>query len=307
MKKALFALAVVSLIVVGILRASPVSRSPESDFQKIKITTTLFSLYDFAKNIGQDKVEILLLLPPGIEAHSFEPTPSNIVTINESDLFIYSGKFMEPWVDDLIAGMKEGSALILNASRGVELMVKKEHDQTDVDPHFWLNFDNAKIVVDHIAQALSEVDPYNASFYQKNAQGYKEQLGQLDFEYQDTLLSCQSKKIIYGGHYALGYLAKRYGLIYTAAQGLAPDAEPTVNDLIALVTQINENDFKYIFYEELASPKIAETLAKETGAKMLLLHSAHNLSKKDYENNATFLSLMRNNLANLSVGLNCSN
>jgi len=121
-----------------------------------------------------------------------------------------------------------------------------------------------------------------------------------------ALSTCSESKIIYGGHYTFGYLTKKYNLEYLAAQGLSPDAEPTAKDLIALVNQVNDNDIEYIFYEELTSTKIAETISKETKAKMLLLNSAHNVAKLDIENNVSFVSIMEDNLSNLEIGLKCN-
>lgn len=297
MKKTLSIVGIVAIIVFGVFATSNIAKKPKNNPQKITIITTLFPLYDFAKNIGQHKAKISLLLGPGAEAHVFEPKPSDIIKINESDLFIYTGKFMEPWTENIIKEMKDKNKVV-DASRGIELMKN--------DPHIWLDFENAKIMVDNIAKALVEKDPVNAFYYQNNAQKYNEKLTKLDNDYKTTLANCQSKEIIHGGHYTFGYLAKRYGLNYRAAQGFSPDSEPTANDLIKLVEQIKNNNVKYIFYEEMTSPKIAETLSKETDVRMLLLNGAHNLSKKDYKNNATYISLMKNNLKNLSFGLFCA-
>jgi len=130
-------------------------------------------------------------------------------------------------------------------------------------------------------------------------------LAELDNRYKSELSNCESKEIVYGGHYAFGYMAKRYGLTYTSAQGFSPDSEPTAKDLVDLVEQIKNHNIKYVFYEELTSPKIAETLANETKTKMLLLNGAHNIAKEDYKNNVSFLSIMESNLVNLKTGLVC--
>ncbi len=236
---------------------------------------------------------------------------------------------MEPWAHDIIQGTNK-NVRIVEASAGIEL-VKEEgeehkdehesetnHEEGDhneekehrhhhdgVDPHIWLDFENAKIIAKNIADALEIADPQNAQFYQNNLKDYEEKLAALDEDYKSTLSTCKTKTIIYGGHYAFGYLAKRYGLEYVAAQGFSPDAEPTAKDLISLTEQIKKENISYIFYEELASPKIAETLSRETNTKMLLLNGAHNLTKEDYENGATFISIMEKNLENLSIGLDC--
>lgn len=286
--------------------------------QKITVVSTLFPLHDFVKNIGQDKLEAVLLLPPGTEAHAFEPTPSDIVKINNAKLFVYTGESMEPWAHT-IAKSADKKVKIVDASLGIE-MQKKETEQEkvdqheskeeypqhgEVDPHIWLDFGNAKLMIETIEKALSEIDPQNTAFYQANAENYKTALTKLDERYRQTLAHCQHKKIIHGGHFAFGYLTKRYDLEYVAAQGFSPDSEPTARDLAALVEQLKENKLAYVFHEELASPRIAETLARETGAKLLLLNGAHNLSKEDFASGASYLSLMENNLENLKLGLNC--
>ncbi len=329
MKKILFAVGVIAIIGLGIFAVSNLAQKPKNDSQKISVVTTLFPLYDFAKNIGGDKVDVSLLLPPGVEAHTFEPKPSDIVKINESDLFVYTGKFMEPWAEDIIKGVTNKDVKIVDSSLGIEMMEEVEgvhegeaegvhadehgdeteevgHEHGGVDPHIWLDFDNNKVMVDSITKALTEKDPANADFYQKNATEYKNKLAQLDNQYKTSLAKCESKEIVYGGHYAFGYLGKRYGLAYESAYGISPDSEPSAQDLAKLIEQIKNEKIKYVFFEELVSPKVAETLAKETGAGLLLLNPAHNLTKEDFENNASFLSIMGKNLANLKTGLGCS-
>ena len=157
------------------------------------------------------------------------------------------------------------------------------------DPHIWLDFDNAKLMINNIAQALQKKDPANKSFYKKNAEAYQGKLSGMDAYFKTSLANCASREIIYGGHYAFGYLAHRYGLSYMAAQGVSPDSEPTARDLAALVDQVRKDNVKYIFYEELTSPKIAETIANETNAQMLLLNAGHNVSRQQFEQGVSFI------------------
>jgi zinc transport system substrate-binding protein len=319
----------VGILVLTIIMVFPRAQKVPQESNRLKVVTTLFPLYDFAKNIGQDKVEVTLLLPPGMEAHSFEPKPSDIVKINESDLFLYTGKFMEPWAEDVIKGITNKNVTIVDMSSGIKL-VKEEahqedsrneengdgeetkheeergHEHTGVDPHFWLDFNNAKTMLQTITMSLSKINADNAQYYQRNATIYQDEMTNLDGEYKEKLATCATRNIVYGGHYAFGYMARRYNLQYTAAQGFIPDSEPTAQDLIELVDQIREQDIRYVFYEELTSPKIAETLATETGAQLLLLNAAHNLSKTDFENDISFIAIMNNNLKNLQIGLSCS-
>lgn len=309
MKKILFTIGVIVVIGLGLYVVFNIAPKIKTDSQKITVVTTLFPLYDFAKNIGQDKVEVSLLLPPGVEAHTFEPKPSDISKINNANIFVYTGKFMEPWAHDIIQSVLNNKLLVVDSSKGITLIPGVFHDEDEpvgsMDPHIWLDFSNAKIMAQNIESALQQADPKNAIYYQNNLKNYQSKLDDLDKAYKNTLYGCQTKTIVYGGHYAFGYLAKRYGLQYIAAQGVSPDAEPSAKDIIDLVNQIKKDNIKYVFYEELTSPKIAETLANETNAKLLLLNGAHNLAKEDYESGATFISLMESNLKNLSLGLNC--
>jgi zinc transport system substrate-binding protein len=309
MKKILFVAIVFAIIGLGIFVVSNISQKSKIGPQKITVVTTLFPLYDFAKVIGQDKVAVSLLLPPGVEAHSFEPKPSDIVKINESDIFVYTGKFMEPWAEDIISGITNKNVKFVNISNGINLMKLTDgmpDEAHGFDPHIWLDFDNNKTMIDGMSKALTEKDPANADFYQKNATEYKDKLAQLDKQFKSKLAKCENREIVYGGHYAFGYLANRYNLKYLAAQGLAPDSEPTASDLIKLVEQVKKDNIKYVFYEEMTTPKIAETIANETKAKMLLLNAAHNVAKEDIEANISFLSIMEENLINIKTGLGCS-
>ncbi|MFH1258705.1 MAG: zinc ABC transporter substrate-binding protein [Elusimicrobiota bacterium] len=309
MKKMFFAVIVVALIVLGIVLALSQRQKPKDGIEKLLVVTTLFPLYDFARNIGQDKVEVSLLLPPGVEAHSFEPKPSDIVRISQADVFIYTGKFMEPWVEDILQGVYREQVKVVEAGMGTKMIpavsLRPKERRRAMDPHSWLDFDNAQTMVDNIAEVLAEKDAVNADFYRQKAGEYKNSLAKLDIEYKTALSACPSKEIIYGGHYAFGYLASRYGLKYLAAQGVSPDAEPTAQDLVHLVEQIKQDKIEYVFYEELAGTKIAETLAHETKAKLLMLNAGHNLSKEDFENQVSFRAIMEENLQNLKIGLRC--
>jgi zinc transport system substrate-binding protein len=299
---------VIGLMVFFILKnQSDNSKNVTSGHKKLQIVTTLFPLYDFVKNIGQDNVDVTLLLPPGVDAHSFEPRPGDVILINQADIFVYTGKFMELWADDIVKSITNKNLLVVNASNGITLIPAVSNDSNEqnssIDPHIWLDFDNAGIIVNSIAKALSEKDPANSPKYEKNATGYLQQLKDLDNEYKSDISLCSSKEIIYAGHYAFGYLVKRYGLKYFAAQGVSPDSEPTAVDLINLVNHIKKDNIKYIFYEELTSPKIAQALSDETGAKLLLLNAGHNISRDQLRQGITFITIMKNNLTNLKIGL----
>ena len=276
---------------------------------ELQVVTTLFPLYDFSKNIGHDHINVSLLLPPGVEPHSFEPKPSDVVAVNKADVFVYTGKFMEVWAQDILNGVTNPHLEVVDDSIGIQLIPAVFHDEDEPagsnDPHIWMDFANAQTMVDTIASALIVQDPAHTQEYLNNAAAYKNELQALDKEYRDGLSACRKHTIVYAGHYAFGYLARRYGFSYIAAQGVSPDSEPTAADLIKLVKQIKAENISFIFYEELTSPKIAQTVAEETGAQLLLLNAAHNVSRSDLSQEVSFLSIMRQNLANLKQGLNC--
>lgn len=303
--------------------------------QKLQIVTTLFPLYDFARSIGGDKAEVTLLLPPGVEAHAFEPRPDDAMKTAKAGLFIYTNKQMEPWADKFISGLGVKNLVVVDASKGVTLQparshqhekaeepghdqhhhakhVEKhvhgdhDHDHGSMDPHIWLDLDNARIMVDTIAQAMAAKDPANAAVYTANAAALKQKLAQLDAEYKSGLTSCKTRTLLHGGHYAFGYLAKRYNLQYEAAVSVNADAEPTPARMIELIKQVKKSGVRYIFSEEMVSPRLTEAIAREAGVKVLALHNLHNISKDDIQANASYDSLMRRNLDTLKTGLECS-
>jgi zinc transport system substrate-binding protein len=293
---------VLSLLLFVLLSKKAAFLPDPSSEKKLSIVTTLYPLYDFARNIGGNKVDVILLLPPGVEPHAFEPKPSDIVAINRADLFIYTGNFMERWVANVLEGISNNKLKVIDASSGVTIL----NDKVGVpDPHIWLDFENVKIIVDNIASGLAEKDQENQNYYLANASLYKEAIDDLDKKYSLTLADCKSKEIIYGGHYAFGYLSRRYNIDYLPViEGVEPESEPTAGDIDKLVERIKRNGIKYIFYEELTSPKIAEIISKETKANLLLLNAVHNVSKESLSN-ASFISMMENNLRNIKTGLEC--
>jgi zinc transport system substrate-binding protein len=274
----------------------------------LTVVTSLFPLYDFAKNIGKDRVDVSLLLPPGVEPHSFEPKPGDIIGIHEADVFIYTDAAMEPWAAKILQAIENKNLLVVEAGKGISLIKETsdeggEHGGTD--PHIWLDFANAQRMVDTICEGFSVKDPGNKIFYRENARAYNRLLSDLDSRYKKALEQCKYSDIVHGGHFAFGYLARRYNLHYSAAYGFSPDAEPTPRRLYDLSEMIKQKGIKYIFYEELLSPRVAETIARETGVSLLKLSAAHNITKEELMQNVTFISIMKQNLKNLATGLQC--
>jgi zinc transport system substrate-binding protein len=174
-----------------------------------------------------------------------------------------------------------------------------------MDPHVWLSIPNAEKMVENITDALVRKDPAGSASYRKNAAAYRARLEELDGKFRTGLAGCDRHIFLHGGHYAFGYLAQRYGLTYASAYAVSADAEPTPRKLMELVKLMRKNSLNHVFYEELLSPRVAETIARETGATLLKLHGIHNVSREDLAGGATYISLMEQNLKNLRTGLQC--
>ncbi|HWR72529.1 MAG TPA: zinc ABC transporter substrate-binding protein, partial [Nitrospirota bacterium] len=263
--------------------------------------------------------EVSLLLPPGVEPHSFEPKPDDIVRVNKADVFVYTNKFMEPWAEDILRGVGRSDLLVVDSSRGAAFLPvrgeeagehsekhgERHHYAHGMDPHIWLSIPNAQKMVDNIAAGLASRDPGNRDLYQGNAEAYKSELKRLDQKFKEGLSACKTRMFLHGGHYAFGYLADHYGLLYISAYAVSADAEPTPGRLVKLINQMKSHSLRFIFTEELISPRIAKIIAEETGADILKLHGIHNVSRENMERGATYLSLMEENLENLRKGLQC--
>lgn len=312
----------------GLMLLSGCNTSNESqseDNGKVKIVATLFPQYDFAREIAGDRADITLLLPSGMESHSYEPTPSDRVKISRCDLFIYTGDNMEAWVSGMISDLNNDDTVILDVSKGVTLSGGDEHDHEhefeehedeeehkdhaghvhSVDPHIWTSPKNAVIMTESILDRLTAIDPDNAEYYKANAEAYIEKLNTLDAEIRDIVADGKRNKLYFGGRFAFHYFVEEYGLDYEAAyDSCSTESEPSARRIAEISDDIKSEGIPVIYYEELADPKVARSLSEELNIKMLLLHSCHNLSQADYEAGETYLSLMKKNAENLREGLN---
>lgn len=308
MKRLLLFLVVPLLLVPGFG-----CKEKERESAKLQVVTTLFPLYDFAKRIGGEKAEVTMLLPPGVEPHSFEPRPEDVVRVNRADLFVYTGAAMEPWAQGILSGVDRGKVKVVEASAGIELQKapggrEDEHGHGEkyrdaVDPHVWLDFDNARRIADNILAAYVSRDPANKAYYQQNAAGLSAELSALDERFRQMVAKSPRRVLLHGGHYAFGYLARRYGLTYISASAVNADAEPTPAKLAELVQIMRREKLQYVFTEELLSPRVAETIARETGARVLMLRAAHNVTRDELQRGVSFTSIMEENLKNLETGL----
>lgn len=287
---------------------------------KLRVVTSLFPLYDFARSIAGRNAEVTLLMPPGVEPHSFEPKPDDIVRISKAGLFVYTNPVMEPWAATILRGIDRKGLRVVNAGTGITYQAaapREERDDHDhhhdhdalhaggLDPHIWLDFGNDQLIIDNILAGFVAADPANAGSYSANAAVLKQQLQDLDTRYREGLKSCATREFLHGGHYTFGYLARRYGLRYRSLSGVSSESEPSATRMTDMIRHIKQSGVRYLFAEELLSPRLTETLAGEAGVEVVKLHGAHNLSRDDFQRGVTFIQLMDANLANLKKGLVC--
>ena len=295
------------------------STNPEGEKEgQVKIMTTLFPQYDFARQIAGDKAHITLLLPLGMDSHCMSLTPSNLIAIEEADLFIYTGDYMEGWASGILESINQDHVTVLDVSHGISLDMEEEdghgheHHAGDghnhqFDPHIWTSPVNAQKMVDNILEALCEIDPENADYYRKNAQDYQKKLSDLDQKIRGIVADGERKEVFFGGTFPFHYFFEEYGLEYEAAyDNCSGETEPSVGTMTHMIQEMREEKIPVIYYEELVDPKIARTIAEETGAEMLLFHSCHNVSKDDFERGVTYLDLMNQNAEHLKEGLGVS-
>lgn len=308
-------LCIIMLLITVAVSLAACSREEQKPSSKLQVITTLFPLYDFARIIAGDRAEVTMLLPPGMEPHSFEPKPNDIIRISKAGLFIYTNPYMEPWAETIITGIDRQQLRVVNAGQGVNYLKASgeenhgnhgaEGHAAGMDPHIWLDFANAGLIVNNILAGFVAADPAHAQVYRSNAAGLNARLAALDQRYRDGLASCATRVFLHGGHYTFGYLARRYGLEYRSLSGVSSESEPSAARMADMVRQIRSSGVRYLFAEELLSPRLSDTLAAEAGVAVLMLHGAHNLGRDDMQRGVGFIELMDQNLKHLQKGLAC--
>lgn len=279
---------------------------------RIRVSASFYPMAEFVRQVGGDRVEVVTITPVGIEPHDYEPSSRDIVELRESQVFIYSGAGFEPWADKVLPDLK--NAMVINASEGLQLIGTAEEfadEETpnqpaggQIDPHFYLDPVMDQQVIQTIARKLSEADPANEEFYNKNASAYAGKLAALDREYREGLQSC-SKRVIIASHSAFAYVAKRYGFRQVPIAGISEE-EPSPAQLAQIAEFARANNIQYIFFESLVSPRLSETIAREIGAKTLVLNPIEGLTPAEEEAGKDFIGLMQENLANLRLALVCA-
>ncbi|MDD2627871.1 MAG: metal ABC transporter substrate-binding protein [Clostridia bacterium] len=313
MKRIIITFSILFLVIVLLLTIAFNIKKEESknSEEKVKIVATLFPQYDFAKQIGGDLVDVSLLLPPGTDVHTYDPAPKDIVSINKSNVFLYTGPQMEPWAANISQNLNN-SVKIVNVAEGIELFQEEtqEHEHEDEhhhekDPHIWLDINNAKIMAKNICEILCIMDNVNSYVYKKNAEEYIKKLNELDNSFEQTINNGKRNKIAFGDKFAYSYFVNRYKIDYISAyDGCSESAEPSISKIISIEKEIEKEKIPVIFYESLSEGKIAKSIASKTGIKALVFSSVHNVSSGELKNGTTYIDIMEKNRINLEEAIN---
>lgn len=286
---------------------------------KSQVVATLFPQYDFAKHLAGDRADVTLLLGFGADAHTYDPTPADMLKIANADLFIYTGGEMELWTDkllksaDIAEAVDSGSLRILDLSKCVALLPAVEHDHDDededhnhgdCDPHIWTSLDNAEALCTSIADALAEIDPSGAPLYAENLAAYTEKLTSLKTEMQSVRQSAARGYAYFGGSFAFAYFFDEFDLDHLSVfEGCASHTEPSPAAMLTLVEAIKASGAPAVLYDSLSEQKTAEAIAAECGVKVLRLHAIHNITKAEYDAGEDYLSLTKKNIEVLREAL----
>ena len=290
-------------------------------FSDMTVTTTIYPLYSIAKEVGADKIKLQNLIPFGVEAHGFDPAPADMAKLSKSDLFITSSDTMEPWKDKIVKSLKIEQK-VFDMSEYVKLRTlqedndehhedekdkkghKHEHEHGGIDPHYWVSLNNYILMTESITKLFIEKDAENKDFYTQNSNNYLAKVKALKEKYDSTLSTCTNKKILVN-HDAFGYFADDYGVKQYSISGMSPEDKPSAKQISELINLVKNEKINTVFFEEFASPKVAQTIAKASNVKTDALRPAENITKEENKKGYGYLQIMEENLEKLKFAMDC--
>jgi zinc transport system substrate-binding protein len=303
MKKYLAAgLGLVITAIAVVLSYNTINEQQNADMQTnptLTIVASFYPMYEFSKNVAGDNAHVLAFIPIGIEPHDWEPTTTDVLRLKDTDLFIYNGGGMEPFVNKLITTNEYTNVEFVETTAGINL-----NSSNVTNPHVWLDPILAIHQVNIIKNAMINSDPKNKQHYEDNASSYIAKLEELDSKIRTELSNCK-KNVFVPFHDAYSYFASRYDLKVMPLSGMSPESEATAADIKQIIDFVKANQIKVIYTEELVDSKLAKTLANEAGAQMLTFSPLEGLTDAEYQNGVTYIQKMEQNLENLKVGLEC--
>ncbi len=283
------------------------------------VSVSTFPLYEAARSVAGETLDIRLILPPGVDPHVFSPNPKEVADISNSVLFVYSGAGFEHWAESLRRSLPSGVETV-DMSRHVMLLERDEgahHDEDEdhhgedgehhhgaYDPHYWLDIDNMIAMTRVLDEEFSKSVPSEAERFHRNAAGYIAELERLKSEYTVGLAECKNRMVV-SNHDAFGYLAHAYGFETASVTGLSSDEQPNAKKVAQIVALVREHGVKILFFEAMVSDRAAQAIAQETGVQVRSLQPLANISPDELTSNQTYISIMRSNLAALREAMEC--
>lgn len=307
----------IAAIVTALALYSP-SDVNKTETSKPLVSVSTFSLYEAARAVAGEALDIRTIIPLGSDAHMFSPTPKEVAAIGSSAIFVYSGAGFEGWAEPLKNTLPP-SVGVLDMSRHVKLIESEEeqgdhhddvHEEEDhhehgaYDPHYWLDIDNMILMTRKLEAEFSKLSPANADLFHKNAAVYVAELQKLKSEYAQGLRDCKNRVLV-SNHDAFGYLAHANKLENVSVIGLSSDEQPSAKNIADIVALVNEHGIKTVFFEALINDNVAQTIARETGARTVSLQPLENISEDELKSQETYLSIMRQNLHKLRDAMEC--
>lgn len=314
--KKFFALILICTLCLALCACGQQAQAPETD-GGVNIVATVFPAYDFARQIAGDDGNVTLLIPPGSEAHSYEPTPQDIIRIQGCDLLVCNGGESEAWLDEILGGMDREipAVVMLDCVDALTEEVKEgmqvhghDHDheehEEEYDEHVWTSPVNAQLICRAISAALCQADPAHASDYTARCTDYCAELQALDADFRGVIANAKRHTLIFADRFPVRYFVEEYGLDYFAAfPGCADDAEPSARTVAFLIDRVREEQAPAVLYIEFSNQKMADIVCEDTGCEKLLFNSCHNVTADQLRGGVTYLELMRGNLETVKEAL----
>jgi len=278
---------------------------------RLNVVATNFPCYDFARQVVGDRGTVTLLIKPGVEVHSYEPTPADIIAIGEADLFAYIGGEGDAWADNILSGFDGGDApATLRMMDAVSLLEEEgdddhdAHDAPEYDEHIWTSPKNAMAMVRAMADALCAIDADNADAYRASSEAYIGEIAALDAAFEEVVENGARRELVFADRFPFLYFTRAYGLDYVAAfPSCTADTEPTPQILMTLIQRVVGDHIPVVYAIELSTQAVAKTVAEETGAGILTLHSMQTVTQDEFDAGETYVSIMTRNLEAVRKGL----
>ena len=322
LKKVILVIILIAIILAGIIAGAVLgkkNKASDNNTEKIKVTASNFASYDFLRAIigDNDNIELTFLLGPGKDAHSYDPTAQDLITIQNSDLFIYIGGEMEKWADRVLPTLDTNNTKIICVADDIKTIDEQEIDGAEpeeeedeeegaFDEHIWTSPDNAITMVNTLEKSMEEIDSLNSSKYKQNAENYIAKIKNVDKQIQEIVDNKKRDRLVFGDKMPMQYFINYYKLQVSAAfSGCSTETEPSSKTIAYLVNKAKEEKTPVILYIELNNGKVANTIANEVGnrCKAMQIQTLHNVSKTDFDNGETWVSLMERNLDVLKAAL----